>query len=224
MKLNANGSSPRGLASLRNFVRKPPEVERCDLCSLLVAEQHQHLIDPQTRRLLCVCEACAILFSSSGETKYRRVPRDSSVLPDFRLSDQSWNSLGIPIGLAFIYRSSALLNRDREGAVSGLSDQIVAVYPSPAGPTESEIDKESWEELVAENPGLAKLTPDVEALLINRMNGAREYFWVPIDECYRLTGLVRKHWRGFSGGEEGWARIEQFFTRLKEGSYARSFV
>ncbi len=211
MKVHANGSSARGLASLRNFVRKPPETEHCDLCSLALAERHQHLIDPKTRRLLCACDPCAILFGSSGETQYRRVPRDSRVLPDFRLSDQSWNSLGIPIGLAFIYSSS-------------VSDQILAVYPSPAGPTESELDKDSWQELVADNPGLAKLTPDVEALLINRMNGTREYFWVPIDECYRLTGLVRKHWRGFSGGEEGGAQIEQFFVRLKEGSYARSFV
>jgi Family of unknown function (DUF5947) len=211
MKVHAHVSSARGLASLRSFLRKPPEAEHCDLCSLTLAEQHQHLVDPKTRRLLCACEACAILFSSGGETKYRRVPRDSSVLPDFKLSDQTWNSLGIPIGLAFIYSSST-------------ADQILAVYPSPAGPTESALDRESWEELVADNPLLAKLNPDVEALLINRMNGARECFWVPIDECYRLTALVRKHWRGFSGGEEGWAQIERFFTRLKEGSYAGSFV
>ncbi len=218
MRANANSSSARGLASLRNFLRKPPEVERCDLCSLALAEQHQHLIDPKTRRLLCACEPCAILFSSSGETHYRRVPRDSRVLAHFRLSDQTWNSLAIPIGLAFIYPSS-------------VSDQILAVYPSPAGPTESELDKDSWQELVADNPGLAKLTPDVEALLINRMNGAREYFWAPIDECYKLTGVVRKYWRGFSGGDEGWAQIGKFFDRLKERSYpesvsshARSFV
>ncbi|MDQ2774283.1 MAG: DUF5947 family protein [Acidobacteriota bacterium] len=207
-----------GLTSLRNFVRKPPELERCDLCSLTLAEQHQHLVEPKTRRLLCTCDACAILFGSSGETKYRRVPRDSRRLIDFNLSDQAWSSLGIPIGLAFIYPSS-------------LSDQILAVYPSPAGPTESVLDEESWEELVADNPILAKLSPDVEALLINRMNGAREYFWAPIDECYKLTGVVRKYWRGFSGGDEGWEQIGKFFDHLKERaypeavtSYARSFV
>ncbi len=209
--MKVNRSSPRGLASLRNFVRKPPEAERCELCSLEVAEQHQHLIDPQARRLLCVCDPCAILFSGNGETHYRRVPRDSRYLNNFRLSDQAWNGLGIPIGLAFIYRSS-------------VSDQILAVYPSPAGPTESEVDKESWEELIAENPLLAKLSPDIEALLVNRMNGAREYFCAPIDECYKLTGLVRKYWRGFSGSDEGWAQIGQFFARLKESSYAGSFV
>jgi hypothetical protein len=211
MKVNANGSSTRGLASLRNFVRKPPEVERCDLCSAALAEQHQHLVDPPTRRLLCACDPCAILFSSGGETCYRRVPRDSWYLNSFSLSDQAWNSLAIPIGLVFIYASS-------------VSDQILAVYPSPAGPTESAVDKESWEELVADNPVLANLRPDIEALLINRMSGAREYFLAPIDECYKLTGLVRKYWRGFSGGDEGWEQIGGFFDRLKERSYARSFI
>ena len=216
--MKSNDSSPRGLASLRNFVRKPPEVERCDLCSVALAEQHQHLVDPKTRHLLCACEPCAILFSSTGETHYRRVPRDIRALNDFRLSDQAWNSLAIPIGLAFIYSSS-------------LSNQILAVYPSPAGPTESELDKDSWQELLADNSMLAKLNPDIEALLINRMNGAREYFLAPIDECYKLTGLVRKYWRGFSGGDEGWKQIGQFFERLRErsysetvSSYARSFV
>ncbi|MBV9154871.1 MAG: hypothetical protein JO097_01320, partial [Acidobacteriaceae bacterium] len=148
-----------------------------------------------------------ILFTSSGETKYRRVPRDIRTLNGFALSDQAWNSLGIPIGLAFIYRSS-------------ISDQMLAVYPSPAGPTETALDQEAWDEIIAENPGVAKLACDVEALLINRMNGAREYFCVPIDECYRLTGIVRKYWRGFSGGEEGWAQITQFFGHLKERAYS----
>jgi hypothetical protein len=121
----------------------------------------------------------------------------------FVLSDQAWNSLSIPIGLAFIYKSSA-------------SGQVLAVYPSPAGPTEAAMDQESWEDVVFENPILSKLAPDVEALLINRMDGSREYFWVAIDECYKLAGIVRKYWRGFSGGEEGWNQVTKFFDRLKE--------
>jgi hypothetical protein len=168
--------------------------------------------------LICACEACAILFSSSGETKYRRVPRDIRVLNDFVLSDQAWNSLAIPIGLVFIFQSS-------------VSDQIRAVYPSSAGPTETVLDAEAWAEIAADNSALSKFAPDTEALLINRMNGKREYFWVPIDECYKLTGIVRKYWRGFSGGEEGWNQITRFFDDLKQRSCteaetanARSFV
>ncbi len=206
MRKPAGVASARGLASLRNFVRKAPETGRCDLCSLTIAEQHQHLFDPHTRRLLCTCDACAILFNSNGQTNYRRVPRDIRLLSDFVLSDQSWNSLAIPIGLAFIYSSS-------------VANRMIAVYPSPAGPTESELDQDAWDEVVAEYPLLTKLTPDVEALLINRMHGVREYFLAPIDECYKLTGTVRKHWRGFSGGEEGLDHIRQFFEALKQRSY-----
>jgi hypothetical protein len=209
MKGDANTSNARGLASLRNFLRKPPEAERCDLCSFTLAAQHQHLIDPQTRRLICACDPCAILFGSNGETHYRRVPRDTRCLNGFNLSDQAWNGLAIPIGLAFIYAST-------------VTGQMLAVYPSPAGPTEAALDNESWEDLVADNPVLAKLTPDVEALLINRMHGAREYFWAPIDECYKLSGIVRKYWRGFSGGDEGWKQIEEFFHQLKARSYGEA--
>ena len=218
MKSIGHASEARGLALLRNFVQKPAEAERCDLCGAALCEQHQHLIDPQPRRLLCACDACAILFTDTGETKYRRVPRDVRYLNNFALSDQAWNSLAIPINLAFIFRSS-------------VSDQTMAVYPSPAGPTETSLDEESWQEIVDENPVLSRLIPDVEALLINRMKGWRQHFLAPIDECYKLTGIVRRYWRGFSGGDEGWDQITGFFDRLTERSYpealatdARSFV
>ncbi|HEX4748930.1 MAG TPA: DUF5947 family protein [Bryobacteraceae bacterium] len=218
--MKRGGQTPaRGLALLRQFVNTTrPELEYCDLCATPLAEHHQHLVDLQKRRLVCACDACAILFASSGETNLRRVPRDAWMLGEFALSDQVWNSLGIPIGLAFIYNSS-------------VGNQIVAVYPSPAGPTETSLEQESWQEITDDNPHLLNLRPDVEALLINRMNGAREYFRAPIDECYKLTGIVRKYWRGFSGGEEGWEQISGFFDHLKERctpqiatTYARSFI
>jgi hypothetical protein len=217
MKVYAHTSPARGLAALRAFTAKPPEAERCDLCKAVLAARHEHLVDPEARRLICACDPCAILFATSGETKYRRVPRDSFRLHDFALTDQAWHSLGIPIGLAFIFVSSSL-------------NRAIAIYPSPAGPTETVVDDEAWQEIVADNRALSQLHPDVEALLVNRMNGAREYFLAPIDECYKLTGLVRQHWRGFSGGEEGAKEIARFFDELRERSYpeapayARSLV
>jgi hypothetical protein len=39
---------------------------------------------------------------------------------------------------------------------------------------------------------------------------------VPIDACYRLVGLVRRHWKGFDGGAEAWAAIDAFFDDLRE--------
>lgn len=202
-------SSGRGLSALRHLATKAPagDAEFCDLCSAPIGAEHDHLLNPATRQLRCACRACAILFNSTGETNYRRVPRDIYNLPEFTLDDGAWAALGIPIGLAFISRSE-------------VNGEALAVYPSPAGPVQTTLDSEIWEDLVSGNSGFKGMMPEVEALLINRMNGAREYFIVPIDECYKLTGIVRSHWRGFSGGEAAWEQIHLFFDHLKSCSLA----
>ena len=93
---------------------------------------------------------------------------------------------------------------------------MLALYPSPAGPTESLLALDSWDEIVRDNPALREMEPDVEALLVNRVGGAGEYYIVPIDECYKLVGLIRAHWRGLSGGTEVWREIKGFYASLSE--------
>jgi hypothetical protein len=126
-------------------------------------------------------------------------------LDDFRLTDLDWNRLGVPIGLAFFLNSTP-------------TGEVIAVYPSPGGPTESQLELETWNELVEENPVLAKMQPDTEALLVNRTRGARHYYLAPVDQCYRLVGILRSHWRGLTGGTEVWRRIDEFFADLKQRS------
>ncbi len=70
-------------------------------------------------------------------------------------------------------------------------------------------------EIADANPELQNLAPDVEALLVNRVGATREYFIAPIDECYRLVGLIRMHWRGLSGGAAVWGEIGRFFDDLR---------
>lgn len=194
--------APNAIAALRRFSRPRPKEERCELCSAALAPEHQHLLDPANRQLLCSCDACAILFSDAAATKYRRVPRRIEAWTDFAIADDQWDALGIPIGLAFFYRSS-------------VTGHIATIYPSPAGGTESLLQEECWEMLCDQNPGLRTLLPDVEALLINRVAGARQYYRVPIDQCYKLVGLIRTNWRGLSGGTEVWKRIASFFFDLQ---------
>ena len=191
--------------TLRQFVREKPAAERCELCSTELAPDHQHLVEPSSRQLICACDACAILFSNHRNSKYKKVPKHIQFLSDFRMTDAQWESLMIPINMAFFYQSTSV-------------GRVIALYPSPAGATESLRTLESWEELVQNNPILKEIEPDVEALLVNRVNNAREYYRVPIDECYRLVGLIRTNWRGLSGGSEVWGEIGQFFVRLKEKS------
>jgi hypothetical protein len=189
-------------AVLRKFSRKRTGVERCELCSVELSADHAHLLERASRKIICSCEACSVLFSEHGNARYRRVPRRSQSLIDFQITDLEWEGLLLPINLAFFYRDSA-------------ADRVVAMYPSPAGATESLLDLESWTEIASRNPKLQALEPDVEALLVNRMGTAQDYFIVPIDECYRLVGLIRTHWRGLSGGTEVWKQMRDFFAQLR---------
>lgn len=195
------------LAALRQFARRRDTVEHCEMCSRELTPDHQHLIEPQQRKLICACDACALLFTSQAGTKLRRVPRRARFLPNFRISDEQWNSLMIPIELAFFFHSSP-------------RERVVAFYPSPAGATESLLPLETWSDIVQSNPVMAELAPDVEALLVNRIGAVggteAEYFIAPIDECYKLVGLIRVHWHGLSGGTEMWREIGAFFVALKE--------
>jgi hypothetical protein len=64
------------------------------------------------------------------------------------------------------------------------------------------------------------LQPDIEALLVTRVSRAHEssqaeYYIAPIDECYRLVGLIRSNWKGLSGGTEVWQEIARFFSGLR---------
>ncbi len=203
MNLTVPRSSTRGLAALRRLAEPRPAVERCELCAAVVSEEHQHLVDPEKRRILCCCDACAVLFDQAGRTQYRRVPRDIRELAGLEIENALWNSLGIPIGLVFFLRSS-------------VSKTVAAIYPSPGGPAETIVEPELWEEIASLHVSLQTLGDDVEALLANRVSGVREYFLVPIDECYKLTGLIRRHWQGFSGGDPVWTEIRTFFEALKQ--------
>jgi Family of unknown function (DUF5947) len=194
-------------ATLRQFARKRTPIERCEMCSRELAPEHEHLVEPANRKLICSCDACAILFDGQSGTKYKRVPRQVRFLADFQLTDAQWDGLMVPIDMAFFFRSTP-------------HGKVIALYPSPAGPTESLLSLETWGEIEHANPILNAMEADVTALLVNRVGHGRssavaEYYLVPIDECYKLVGLIRTHWRGLSGGTEVWREIGALFAALK---------
>ena len=194
------------VAPARNWVRQvrrfvTPPVERCEVCDAAIPAEHGHLVDIVGRRLLCACRACTATASRQGGP-FRLTPRRASAFPVFRMTDAEWDALQIPIDMAFIFHSSP------EG-------RPIALYPGPAGATESLLSLDGWSQLVAANPALGSLKPDVEALLVNRTRGSREYYRVPIDRCYALVGTIRRQWRGLSGGSEVWEAIGGFFERLR---------
>jgi hypothetical protein len=179
-------------------------VEHCDMCSVALPGEHHHLLNLTNQQILCACQSCALPFDTEqgGSAKYRLVPGRYLALADFTMNDQQWDNLLIPVNMAFFFSSS------KEGRVK-------AFYPGPAGAIESLLRMEHWSELVASNPALRLLVPDVEALLINRLEQTHACYLVPIDSCYRLVGTIRTHWRGLSGGSEVWQAIEGFFAELQ---------
>jgi hypothetical protein len=201
-------------SSLRRFAEEESEKaekkaaegaqEHCDLCGEPIPSEHRHLMEVSTREIMCACRPCSILFDSeaASEGRYRLIPDRHLFLEDFEMRDAQWESLRIPVDMAFFFYSTP-------------AGRVVAFYPSPMGPTESLLKLSAWEDLEESNPVLTELERDVEALLVNRVRGAGEHFLVPIDECYSLVGLIRMRWRGLSGGREVWEEIKRFFEELR---------
>ena len=180
-------------AKLRRFAAAPPPaIERCELCGAPIGADHPHLLALEDRNLLCACAPCSISLAESQ--RFRLVRSATEALTDFQLSDWEWSALQLPIDLAFLCRSTC-------------EDGPVAFYPGPAGAMASAMSPEAWSRLATANPVLETLAPDVEALLINRVKGARRYYRVSIDRCYALVGLIRAQWKGLSGGGEVWDAI-----------------
>jgi hypothetical protein len=203
-RLSPDLASPRLRALAERRADAPAELqEHCELCSVPIPGEHRHLLDLDSRELMCACRACSLLFDrgAAGGSHYRLVPDRRVALTEFELDDLAWERLRIPVEMAFFFHDSA-------------AGRVMAFYPGPMGATESRLELSAWQEIEEANPLLHTLQPDVEALLVNRARGARRQWLVPIEDCYRLVAVIRTRWRGFTGGKEVWLEIDGFFAEL----------
>jgi hypothetical protein len=178
----------------------------CELCPIGIGEHHRHLLHLVERRIVCVCETC--WSTRSGDPEFRPPGGRTLWLEDFAMSQEIWSAFQIPIGLAFLLRSS-------------VTGTVVALYPSPAGATESELELTAWDALCAANPVLERLEPDAEALIVDRTAPVPRYAIVPIDQCYRLVGLIKSRWQGITGGPGVDEAIAGFFDSLRPRELAQ---
>ena len=236
---------PALVAGLRRFARQPPsrrsppgDGPRCELCPLSLARDHKHLLDLEERRIICVCPTCWSV--RSGEARYRPTGSRTLWLEPFELSDEQWAAFQIPIGLAFFMRSTTTgaivgLYPSPAGATECELDleawgRLVAVnpvledldprgdrrpLPEPAGATECELDLDAWDRLVEANPVLEDLDPDAEALIVNRLASPHVFAIAPLDDCYRLVGIIKSTWEGITGGSAMEAAVQQYFDDLQ---------
>ncbi|MFJ9852966.1 DUF5947 family protein [Streptomyces sp. NPDC101150] len=197
--------TPTAHRGLRRFrAPQPPTPERCELCGAPLADHdHRHLVDTKRRALACACTPCALLFErpGAGAGQFRTVPGRYLTDPDHTIDTATWDLLQIPVGVAFFLKNTDL-------------DRLVALYPSPAGATESELDPGTWGTVLGATTLARLLEPDVEALLLRRSQSAVDCFLVPVDICYELVGRMRLLWQGFDGGAEARTALADFFARV----------
>jgi Family of unknown function (DUF5947) len=211
--MSVNPKAPNPLSVLRRIATRPPpdpDLLTCDMCAEPITSDHSHVVDIHSRQLMCTCRGCGLLFTAeSANQRFRAVPDRYLSFPDFELTEAGWESLDIPVGLAFFFSSSVL-------------DRVVAFYPGPAGVTESELGLAAWADVLASNPELGVLSDDVEALLVRAPDPDHEAqcFLVPIDACYELAGRLRTVWRGFDGGQDARTVITAFFASVAGRSRA----
>lgn len=197
------------MRSLERFAlaaKKARQGARCEVCTEPIGEGHRHVVDRTARRLLCACASCTLAFDGDQPARFRTVPDRVRVDPAWALSERDLQELGVPVGLAFFFRAST-------------TGRWTAVFPSPAGPTEAELEDDAWARFAGESALVRSMADDVEALLIHRRRDGRSFcLVVPIDACYELAALLKRTWRGIDGGDDARAALDAFFTRLAERS------
>jgi hypothetical protein len=202
------------LAKLRAFVAGTP-VEECELCAQAITVEHEHLLEPDARRVFCACGDCAQLVAAEQRdeprdghreeqkksARYLRVERRALRLQELDFDNDIWAELSIPVGLAFFTM------RSRTG-------EVVATFPGRAGLIESFVPLKAYSELERRFPVLKGIAPDVEALLVRRTLRHQDYFRVSIDHCYELAGLLRGSDAPLSSPEL--AVVHSFFAGLDD--------
>lgn len=204
-------SSSQALEVLARFRKpRPRPGERCDMCSTEIPEEHAHVVNLESRNLMCACRPCYLLFlpGGAGGGHYKAVPTRVVALPEGTLSKGDWEGLQIPVGMAFFFFSST-------------TNQVHGFYPGPAGATESLLPLDFWPRLHDADPTLETVEADVEAVLVRVPAQAEpESYLVPIDACYELVGYLRMLWKGFDGGAEARQTIEEYFEGVRARAVA----
>jgi hypothetical protein len=188
------------------------ELDGCGFCSSHLQPDHGHLLDMAGHRIVCVCKRCTRRGAepkggSVSPPQFKRIRSTCLYVADFRIPDGA--TISSPAGIFFLFFSSSW-------------NRVRAFYPGPAGALESKLGLVTFNKLKSSNPILAELllepNTDVLALVVNRSRRPYEHYLVPIDECYRLVGLMRREWGAATDGRLLHESTNEFFRQLRAKS------
>ena len=169
------------------------------------ADEHPHVVDLQSRSLMCTCRPCYLLFTDQdGRPALPRRARPLPVPPRAPArARRDWDELQIPVGLAFLFRNS-------------VQDRMVAFYPArPAPPSPSC----RW------RPGTGSSRPTRRSRPCGPTSrrcwcaaaAATDGFTchvVPIDACYELVGRLRTTLARLRRRQEAREALDAFFASV----------
>ena len=157
----------------------------------------------QSRRLVCAARParCSSAASKSGLSP--RAAATSSSCPTSASPTPQWESLLIPISLAFFFHSTPAERVRGRISQSGRGHRIALGIWKPG---------RRWS---TRTPCWPRCNPTSRPCWSIAWAAQRSYYRVPIDECYKLVGLIRVHWRGLSGGMRSVGRGGQVLRPLE---------
>ncbi len=138
------------------------------MCGEPIAEPHSHVASLSERRLLCTCRACYLLFTAQGAGAPAAARCAGAGRAGQRLHLHP-GAVGRPGDSG---RSRVPVPAERRRRTSRPRRRSSpATRARPARPSPSSTSS-AWADIVADNPTLADVEPDVEAVLVRR-NGER---------------------------------------------------
>ena len=172
--------------------RLPANAARC--AAEPIPEAHQHVVDLESRAMMCTCRPCYLLFTDSdAHLRYRSVPDRYFSFADFELGPGPVGRAGNPGGPGILLPQfqarpdGRLLSRAR---------------PAPPSPNFR------WTpgRRAGGQPGPRRARPGhggpADPRPPARTGPPADCHLVPVDACYELVGRLRRVWRGFDGGQE----------------------
>ena len=180
--------------------------ERCEMCAEPIGDEHQHVVDVTSRAPAVHLPAVlpAVHRPSRRDLRYRAVPDRYLLLPRLPLLGRAVGRPGDP------GRAGVLLPQLASWTAPSRSTPARPVRPSPS------CRSAPGTGMRGRQPAAEHAAPDVEAVLVRaprRASAASSAAtWCRSTAATSWSAALRHAWRGFDGGQEARALLDEFFA------------